>query len=98
MSKRYDIWELPNSTTSHNLGTIKFSVLERTRFVCSFCEQLNLLENIGIKRPNCPTVGRTKIVTLLNPYKTPVARFYNFKDIILENWLFWTIITIEVRI
>lgn len=38
--------EIPNSTTSYNLGIIKFSVLERTRFICSFCEQLNLLENV----------------------------------------------------
>ncbi|MHC3900072.1 hypothetical protein ACXOQJ_09525, partial [Streptococcus thermophilus] len=73
---------LSHFPTLGNLGASKFcdvpqfSVLERIKFVCSFCEQSNLLENVGIKRPNYPTVGQTKIETSLNPSKTPVARFY----------------------
>ena len=58
-----------DTTTLSHLGASKFcdvaqfSVLDRTRFVRSQSEQLNIekmLGNVGIKRPNYKTVRKLK--------------------------------------
>ena len=35
---------------------------------------VRMLRNVDIKRPNCPTVGQTKIETSLNAPKTSIER------------------------